>query len=121
MNSLNGTFRCTHREMSAMVLLRVKCRLSMNQIARVMKRSTQTVHKYVKGMSYSNRRLSPSTRRHLNVHFMRNVRQLQLRVKMFLEGLCSFADAIQCASVPMVTLDWFLSKNSEEKEEEDPA
>jgi hypothetical protein len=104
------------------VLLRVKCRMSMNQIARVMKRSTQTVHKYVVGMGYSNRRLSPSVRRHLKRNFMGKIKQLQLRVKMFLEGLCSFADAIQCASVPMVTLDWFLrSENSGEEEEEDPA
>lgn len=122
MNSLNGTFRTTYREQSAMVLLRAKCRLSMNQIARVMKRSTQTVHKYVVGVGYSNRRLSPSLRRHLKKHFMGNIRQLQFRMQMFLKGLCSFAEAIQCTTVPLVALDWFLtSENYPTEEDEDPA
>jgi hypothetical protein len=121
MNSLNGTFRTTFREQSAMVLMRAKCKLSMNQIARVMKRSTQTIHKYVAGVGISNRRLSPSLRRHLTSHFRRNLKQLQLRMKMFLKGLCNFTEAIQCSSIPLVTLDWFLSENSSTEEAEDPA
>jgi hypothetical protein len=96
--------------------------MSINQIARVMRRSTQTVYRYVRYVGISNRRLSPSTRRHLHRHFVGNIKQLQLRMKMFMKGLCDFADAVQCGTVPMVTVDWFLRcENTPEEEGEDPA
>ena len=43
-------------------------------------------------------------------------------LKMYLQGLSGFEDVILCKSVPLVTIDWFLSsENSLRDEEEDPA
>lgn len=122
MNSLSGTFRTTSLEQSAMVRCRSELKLSVNQIAKVLRRSSNTVHKYVKAIARDNRRLSPSMRRHLNACFQRNVKNLSFRLKMYLEGFAGFEDVIQSKSVPMVTLDWFLaSENYTGEEDEDPA
>jgi len=105
-----------------MVLCRSKLRLSINQIAKMMGRSTSTIHRYVKGVAVDNRRKRPVLRRHAHSKFQHTVFEIRIRMRMFLDGLASFEDAMSSKAIPLITLDWFLrSENSLGEEEEDPA
>jgi len=105
-----------------MVLCRAKLRLSMNQIAKVFGRSTATVYKYVKLVGINNRRLNHRSRLYNNSRFKHCFTDIKIKMKMFLQGLISFQEAMTMDRVSIAALDWYIrSKNWSTEEEEDPA
>jgi len=113
MKSLSGTFRTTDREKVAMIKCRTKLKLSINQIAQVMRRSTSTVYKYVGIIArVDNRRLTPSMRSKRNAIFQRNIMNLRFRLKLYLHGIGTFDDIFLRKSFPLAAVDWFrVSEN----------
>jgi len=104
-----------------MVLCRAKLRLSMNQIAKVFGRSTATVYKYVT-KQIDNRRLTHRARLYNNSRFKHCFTDIKIKMKMFLQGLISFQEAMTMDRVSIAALDWYIrSKNWSTEEEEDPA
>ena len=120
--SLMGTYRTTYREQSAMLLMRRKGH-SINQIAKVLGRSTKTVWKYVKLGDRDNRRQSFNTRAFNAATFRGRFRDLSIRVRLFLKELCNWDEAMNSPAVPLKLLSFLseASKNNSEEEEEEPA
>ena len=119
--SLMGTYRTTYREQCGMVLMR-KEGYSINQIARVLRRSTKTVWKYAGLVDRDNRRQSLKSREFKAITFRGKANDLSMRLRLFLRDLCSFKEAMTAKSVPITMLSFLeASKNSDGDEEEDPA
>ena len=120
--NLSRTYRVTDREMTSMFGMRRHLRLSINQIAQVLNRSTATIHHYVKDVSVDNRRSSVVTRLSNAAKFRYLKGEIGVRVKMFLMGFFeSIKEALICKNIPLATLDFLESENSAEEDEEDPA
>ena len=105
-----------------MVLCRAKLRLSMNQIAKVFGRSTATVYKYVT-KQIDNRRLTHRARLYNNSRFKHCFTDIKIKMKMFLQGLISFQEAMTIDSVSIAALDWYIGANENwcDDQEGDPA
>jgi len=107
------------RENALIVHLRVHKKLSINQISTVVGHSTRTVWATVK---VNEQRLSQRIdRRHLSCkrrildmkRFRRNLTELKVRAKLFLQGwLSTLEEAFNIRSVPLPLLRSLLGKNS---------
>ena len=104
-----------------MVLCRAKLKMSMNQIAQVFGRSRATIHKYVNEVGTNNRRISNYQRIFNNSRFKHVFLDLKVKMKMFLQHLISFQEAMTMESISVAALDWYISENCFQEEEEDPA
>ena len=118
--SLVGTYRTTCREQSAMVLMR-KEGFSINQIARVLRRSTKTVWKYAGLVDRDNRRQSLKSREFKAITFRGKISDLSMRLRLFLRDLCSFKEAMTAKSISITMLSFLEASKNTTEEEEEPA
>lgn len=123
MRSLSGTYRVGNREFSAIMGLRER-RLSINQIADAVGRSTSTVHGFVGGIkNVDNRHRKNKLRKAYAANYNSSRAQLRMRIVMYLRGFfVSLKEALSCESVPVPLLGWlFKNENSGEEGGEDPS
>ena len=124
-SNLSGSFRVTRREGTAMFALRSNG-LSINHIARILGRSTSTIHNWVKslGVNHDNRKLPPTSRTNGVIGFYNSFESLTLRISGFLLGLYkTWDDCMDARLVPLNLIDYLVEKKSENStviKEEDP-
>lgn len=103
--TLSRFFRVMDREAMAIQHMRENMHMSVNHIAKVLGRSTQTVHRFTSWYNETramgglptidNRNHSPKTRTLGVMNFMSNLMDMRIRVGLFLKGLVdSMAEAL---------------------------
>jgi len=111
MTSLSGTYRVSNIELGTICALRTK-RMSINIIAKLLKRSTATVHAYVKPMKIDNRRNPPKSRTKGRNSWLSKLKTLRIKLKLYFLGVYeSIQQALDDPMIPQRVL-YLASENT---------
>jgi len=97
----------------------------MNHIAQVLRRSTSTVHAWVKSSDYhNNRKLSPAARSNGVKGFYNSIGSLTHRIKLFIMGFYkTWEEAMDATVTSLGLIDYIVANQSENltpNQEEEP-